>query len=162
MNIREYFGDTDTMFDYIEASDNYENGSFSSVHILDNDYVLKVTDDEAYLSFLKVVEMCNDTKILKHLPIIYDRITIECVDYILMKRLYEFESENEWEAECAGYADKDSSIWWDICDSLNNTFNYLNSQSKSMNYKYLDDYRTSNLMETEEGIIVVTDPWCVP
>ena len=162
MNIREYFGDTDTMFDYIEASDNYKNGSFSSVHILDNDYVLKVTDDEAYLSFLKVVEMCNDTKILKHLPIIYDRITIECADYILMKRLYEFESENEWEAECAGYVDKDSGIWWDICDSLNNTFNYLNNQSKSMNYKYLDNYRTSNLMETEEGIIVVTDPWCVP
>ena len=162
MNIVEYFGDIDTMFEYIEVSDNYENGSFSSVHILDNDYVLKVTDDEAYLSFLKVVEMCNCNKTLKHLPVVYDRITIECVDYILMKRLYEFESENEWEAECAGYADKDSSIWWDICDSLNIAFEYINRQSDLMGNKYQDDYRTSNLMETKDGTIIITDPWCVP
>lgn len=161
MKIREYFGDITNMIDYVKEATDIEKGSFSVVHLLDNHYALKVTKDEAYLSFLEVVENCHEVSVLNHLPKIYDRVEIEDIHYILMERLYEFESENEWEAEIAGYCEKDSGLWWDISDSLNKALEYVDAEAVSREDIYKDDYRTSNLMETKDGTIVITDPWCV-
>lgn len=160
MKIEDFYATNDDLAEALELCPNVKQGGYSKVYLISDSLVIKETDDEQYLKFVDVV---MKSTYQRSFPVIWDVQVINKVHYILMERLSDAEClyHREDEAEVAGYAEKDSDLWGGFGLELDKALNTLDNAWDSM-----DDYdkpewdlRTSNIMQREDGTLVITDPW---
>ncbi|UZV41315.1 hypothetical protein vBVpaMR16F_249 [Vibrio phage vB_VpaM_R16F] len=159
MRLNELFKDEDDLANWLDLNNYSWRGGFSEVYDLGGDYVLKVTEDESYLSFFKLLTEYMTGN--KHFPVIYDYWVIDNCYYILMEKLYHHDLFISEEAEMAGYYSYDARLWSGISGSLNKSLDILESW---FNIKHKEDdlhwdLRDSNVMQRKDGTLVITDPF---
>lgn len=142
-------------------------GGFSEVYDLspyfDKECVLKVTDDEAYFSFLEFIKTYKNYPLIsQHLPVIYDIVILDESDNvygILMEKLTHHNFNITEYAETQGYWDKDPSLWWEYKELkpvMEELTNWIDLEEDNLNF----DLREDNIM-LRGNTLVVTDPFYI-
>jgi hypothetical protein len=161
MKIFDMFKDEDDLADWLDSRGHNTKfrGSFSTVYILDEDLVIKETDDEAYLKFLEYVQVNTS----EHFPTVYDVVVINDCHYVLMERLCEGDDDHaeiQFCAENQGWYGCDPELWkGTYSESFDTTLVYLEHYyEKHMKQDYDWDLRFSNIMFRGD-VPVITDPF---
>lgn len=163
MNIFDMFKDEDDLANWLDCRGNNTKfrGAFSTVYEIDEDLVIKETEDEAYLKFLEYV-LANTSE---HFPIVYDVVVINDCHYILMERLSEGNdnhAEIQFCAESQGWYDCNPELWKGVySESFDTALDYLEYYYERHLKQDLEwDLRFANIMFRED-VPVITDPFCL-
>lgn len=166
--IYDLFEDEDHIADWCEYTQNIVGiGGFSAVYNVPKreDLVLKVTEDEPYLIYLDLVKNIDTP----HKPIIHDQIEINGAMYILTERLYFIKDEDVAyldERACeVGWWEHDTQPWGGLSKSFDYLLDVLDKEFNRRWDSYYDrvyfDLRDTNIMQREDGTLVITDPFSV-
>jgi hypothetical protein len=161
VKIFDIFKNEDDLANWLESHGHNTKfrGSFSTVYILDEDLVIKETEDEAYLKFLEYVLASNS----EHFPIVYDVVVINDCHYVLMERLSfgdDVHSEVQFYAESQGWQTYNNELWKGVYSkSFDTTLDYLEYYYEKCLKQDLEwDLRFTNIM-FRGNVPVITDPF---
>ena len=156
--IYDIFNDEDDLADYLDLTPVSSRGGFSEVWFLKHqgeDFVLKQTEDEAYLNFLSWVV---ENQHLSAVPKVYDVKEINNTHHVLMEKLYYTNHNCDSEAQDQGWYEHDPAVWRGLEDiSLDKVLDLLQSRFNPSEMCW--DLRDTNIMQRKDGSLVVTDPW---